>query len=137
MNLAALTRRQREVLAYIVLGWNDKEIARAINVKPETVQNFCDRIRDRLGVGSRYRLIARYYLEGHHVAAESLAQHSGEGRVATDPESHRRFARSAPRAQVPAHAGVSQGHPVSDSGCESECDKKPGLMRRQALWETV
>lgn len=51
--VAALTQREREILALIEQGLSNKEIARRLRVKLATVKNHVHNILDKLGVSGR------------------------------------------------------------------------------------
>jgi DNA-binding NarL/FixJ family response regulator len=55
-----LSRRQSEVLGYIVDGFSDNEIAERIGISPRTVRMHADALRGKLGVAHRRRLPAAY-----------------------------------------------------------------------------
>ena len=59
IDLSRLTQRQREVLALICSGLDDKSIARALGLSDETVGAHARAIYARLGVHKRAELIAR------------------------------------------------------------------------------
>jgi DNA-binding NarL/FixJ family response regulator len=50
---AVLTPRQREIIELLVLGMQNKQIARRLGIGVETVKTHISRILDRLGVSSR------------------------------------------------------------------------------------
>lgn len=54
--LPALTERQREVLALLVEGMTEKEIARCLTISEPTVEDHIHRLREKLGAHSRDRL---------------------------------------------------------------------------------
>ena len=60
---AALTRREREVLARVVAGCANKDIAREFSVSEETVKHHLTRIFDKVGAANRVELamLARAY----------------------------------------------------------------------------
>jgi DNA-binding NarL/FixJ family response regulator len=55
-----LTARQKEVVRRLVKGWSNKEIARDMNIEPRTVSVHLQNIYPRLGVHSRYAVIAMF-----------------------------------------------------------------------------
>ena len=57
---AQLTEREREVLAHIVEGLSNKEIARALGLSPRTVETHRANLFAKLGEASLARLIRRY-----------------------------------------------------------------------------
>ena len=60
---AALTRREREVIARVVAGCANKDIAREFSVSKETVKHHLTRIFDKVGAANRVELamLARAY----------------------------------------------------------------------------
>lgn len=54
--LAALTPRQREVLAFIAKGFTLKETARLMNLSPKSIDSHMHRVRGRLGIHDRVHL---------------------------------------------------------------------------------
>lgn len=57
-----LTERQREVLAHVARGLSDKEIARALELSPRTVEMHVARTLDALGARNRSEAVSR----AHH-----------------------------------------------------------------------
>lgn len=55
-----LSAREREVLARIVAGLTNKEIARALTLSPRTVETHRNNLTQKLDAGSLARLIRRY-----------------------------------------------------------------------------
>jgi DNA-binding NarL/FixJ family response regulator len=55
--LAALTRREREVLTALADGLSDKEIAQRLGIRPETARNHMVSIYGKLGVESRLQAL--------------------------------------------------------------------------------
>jgi FixJ family two-component response regulator len=58
--VAALSEREREVLALVVAGLTNKEIARALDLSPRTVETHRANLSAKLQVGSLAQLIRRY-----------------------------------------------------------------------------
>jgi two-component system, NarL family, nitrate/nitrite response regulator NarL len=52
----SLTRREREVLALVVAGYANKEIARACGVSEETIKHHLTRMFDKVGASNRLEL---------------------------------------------------------------------------------
>lgn len=50
---AGLSDRQAQVAEQIAMGLSDKEIARALEISPNTARRHCEAVLDRLGVNSR------------------------------------------------------------------------------------
>jgi len=71
--LAALTRREREVLTLIIRGYSNPQIAETLVIEPKTVKNHINRIYSKLALGSRYEAISRVL-----VARQDASTRSGE-----------------------------------------------------------
>ncbi|MEN3973150.1 helix-turn-helix transcriptional regulator [Sphingomicrobium sp. XHP0235] len=50
---AGLSQRQSEVAEHLAMGLSDKEIARVLDISPNTVRRHCEAVLDRLQVNSR------------------------------------------------------------------------------------
>ncbi len=122
MNLAALTRVQRLVFPHLVLGKTDKEIARAIHRAESTVCRHVSQILKAFGYTSRLKLIAAYYIGGHHREVTAGPASNGTSCAGTDHPTPQHgssssvadlVARSpaAPRTRMPEGAGEP------DTGC--------------------
>lgn len=61
---AALTRRERDVLALLVRGLSSKEIASELSISARTVDDHRAQITSKTGANSLAKLIALYALEG-------------------------------------------------------------------------
>ena len=57
-----LTRRQGEVLRYMLEGWNNKAIARELGLSVETVRDHVSAVLRQLGVASRVEAMAKLFL---------------------------------------------------------------------------
>lgn len=62
--LAALSARERDVLARVADGQGTKSIAHALALSPRTVEMHRTRLRDRLGVGSLHEAAGLWRLAG-------------------------------------------------------------------------
>jgi DNA-binding CsgD family transcriptional regulator len=51
-----LTRREREILAFVVQGCGNKEIATRLSVSEETVKHHLTRMFDKVGAANRLEL---------------------------------------------------------------------------------
>jgi DNA-binding CsgD family transcriptional regulator/tetratricopeptide (TPR) repeat protein len=66
-NISALSKREMEVLAYIAIGFKDKEMAEKLFVSTNTIKTHVKRIYIKLDVNSRAELVAlahKYHLIG-------------------------------------------------------------------------
>jgi DNA-binding NarL/FixJ family response regulator len=66
-----LTRRERQVIASVVEGAGNKDIARTFGVSEQTVKNHLSNIFDKLGVSTRLELAL--YAIHHHLRADETA----------------------------------------------------------------
>jgi DNA-binding CsgD family transcriptional regulator/GAF domain-containing protein len=57
----ALTKREREVFSKMILGWDNRLIAGALNCAPNTVKKHVERIFAALAVEDRTTLVVRYH----------------------------------------------------------------------------
>jgi DNA-binding NarL/FixJ family response regulator len=81
--LAALTLREREVLALLAQGRTQREIALDLVISSKTVATHIQRVLEKLGVHSRAQAVAAAYREGlvegdvhaHALASAPLALH--------------------------------------------------------------
>ena len=92
-----LTRREREVLTFVVAGYPNKDIARACAVSEETVKHHLTRIFDKVGVSNRLELAM--------IANERGLLAPPEAEVAADASLNTR-ARGRPARSAP-HPGRS------------------------------
>jgi DNA-binding NarL/FixJ family response regulator len=54
----SLTPREREILGLVGKGWKNNQIARQLELSPQTVRNYISRIYSKLGVRSRTEAVA-------------------------------------------------------------------------------
>lgn len=54
-----LTRREAEVLYFLIRGYNAREIADKLNLKKRTINGYIDNIKNRWGVTSKGSLIEK------------------------------------------------------------------------------
>jgi DNA-binding NarL/FixJ family response regulator len=52
-----LTKREREIVSLICLGYRNKEIARKLEISEQTVKSHCNRIYKKVGVTDRLQLV--------------------------------------------------------------------------------
>ena len=65
---STLTPREHQIVALVVEGRSNREIATRLGLSPQTVKNQLSVILDKLGVTSRVQLAVyavRHHLEGH------------------------------------------------------------------------
>lgn len=60
-----LTEAERRVVTLLVLGQNNAEIARQLLVSGKTVESHLGHVYEKLGVGSRLEVVARYFQQTH------------------------------------------------------------------------
>lgn len=63
---SSLSRRQSQVLDLILQGMNNKEIARRLNITPNTVKNHVARLFDKFNVNSRPELLVKIMKSGQN-----------------------------------------------------------------------
>jgi DNA-binding NarL/FixJ family response regulator len=73
--LAALTRREKEVVESLAEGLTNREIARQMAISQHTVKNYIFKIFDKLGVSNRVELVRRVLSESTLVRSTSLASY--------------------------------------------------------------
>ena len=59
VNLPKLTTRELEVLKHLVTGLQNKEIAKALGVSPETIKDHLERLYQKLEVQDRMGAVSR------------------------------------------------------------------------------
>jgi DNA-binding CsgD family transcriptional regulator len=52
-SLAALTRREREVLEWVAAGKKNRDIAQILGARPRTIEKHLERVYEKLGVEGR------------------------------------------------------------------------------------
>jgi len=52
-----LTRRERTVISYLMLGWHNREIGTQFSISEQTVKNHLRNIYDKVGVSDRLELV--------------------------------------------------------------------------------
>ena len=55
-----LTKREREILELLSLGFADKEIAKKLNISPRTVQVHVNRLKIKTDARNRIAIVALY-----------------------------------------------------------------------------
>lgn len=58
--LGRLTQRELDCVRYIVRGYTSKEIAKELSLSFRTVENYCERIKTKLGCRRKQDIIVRY-----------------------------------------------------------------------------
>jgi DNA-binding NarL/FixJ family response regulator len=64
LRIEPLTERELEILRLMVAGWNNKQIARGLDLSEGTVKNHVSRILAKLGVRDRTRAVLKAIEEG-------------------------------------------------------------------------
>jgi PAS domain S-box-containing protein len=75
----ALTRREREVVTLIALGYDTREIAASLVVSPETVKSHVRKAMSKLGARTRAQLVAVALADGQIAAVPHLGEESLPG----------------------------------------------------------
>ena len=71
--IARLTRRDRDVMALVLAGHRNAEIARRLNIQLQTLKNALSAIYDKLGVSTRLQLAVLLLRDGTPVTGGSRA----------------------------------------------------------------
>lgn len=53
------SRREEEVISYLIYGLTSKQIARKINISHRTVESYLDKIKNKLNCRSKYEVIIK------------------------------------------------------------------------------
>ena len=59
-----ITRREKVVIEYLCLGWNNKEIAIAMAISPRTVESYREMIYKKMRVRNAVELLRKVYRIG-------------------------------------------------------------------------
>ena len=65
--MTVLTPRDRDVMALVLAGHTNAEIARRLNIQLQTLKNALSAIYDKLGVSSRLQLAVLLLRDGDNV----------------------------------------------------------------------
>jgi DNA-binding CsgD family transcriptional regulator len=57
----ALTKREKEVVEWVVTGLSNREVAQLMGLNEQVVKNYLKVIYEKMGVESRVRLILKFY----------------------------------------------------------------------------
>jgi DNA-binding NarL/FixJ family response regulator len=76
----ALTRREREVVTFIALGYDTREIAATLFVSPETVKSHVRKAMSKLGARTRAQLVAVALAGGQIAPVPHLGEEHVPGR---------------------------------------------------------
>jgi DNA-binding NarL/FixJ family response regulator len=74
-----LTPREKEILAFLALGFSNKQISRRLSIHVLTVKTHVHNILDKLGAGRRGEAVARMRLLRHDGRGACAAERSGGG----------------------------------------------------------
>jgi DNA-binding NarL/FixJ family response regulator len=133
--LAALTHREREVLALIAHGYGRKEVAEQLHVSVNTVRTHMQSLLAKLGVHSAVEAVA---LIGTHLGEpaalrDNISKHEDlpvplvpgpvarSATPASPPCTPEPTAAAAPPPRAPRHHGEQHGH-YRDQGEADTCD---------------
>jgi len=72
---ASITPREREVVAYLLRGWSNPEIAEALGVSRFTVKQHVAHLIEKFGATDRFEVARAARALGYSQAPESLVQH--------------------------------------------------------------
>lgn len=111
MQVTSLTKREREVAAYVAEGLTNRDIADRLVISDRTVETHVEHIRNKLGVRSRAQ-VATWTVTVGEVTAAPLSRGS-EHRVVTCL-----FADVAPSADLSARLGPERTKTVIDQALQ-------------------
>lgn len=58
-----ITKREKEVIELLCLGYGNKEISNEMNISPRTVETYIERLMLKLRVRNRLALVVEYVKE--------------------------------------------------------------------------
>ena len=61
--MSRLTNRQKEVMSQIVTGATQKQVARELQLSPNTIRNYLSNARKATGCQSTLELAVKFYVE--------------------------------------------------------------------------
>ena len=61
--MSRLTNRQKEVMSQIVTGATQKQVARELQLSPNTIRNYLSNARKATGCQSTIELAVKFYVE--------------------------------------------------------------------------
>jgi DNA-binding CsgD family transcriptional regulator len=65
--MSRLTNRQKEVMSQIVTGATQKQVARELQLSPNTIRNYLSNARKATGCQSTLELAVKFYVEAVRV----------------------------------------------------------------------
>jgi len=65
--MSRLTNRQKEVMSQIVTGATQKQVARDLQLSPNTIRNYLSNARKATGCQSTLELAVKFYVEAVRV----------------------------------------------------------------------
>jgi DNA-binding CsgD family transcriptional regulator len=72
LNKQNLTGRERDTLYYLIRHFNQKEIARALDLSPRTIESYIDSLKSKFNVNSKNGLIDIAIQNGYALPVEGL-----------------------------------------------------------------
>ena len=108
--IETLTRREHEVLEWVVQGLSNREISDRMQISPHTVKNYILRIFDKMGVSSRAELVFMVLGQSHPVDREIAAQTLAGGPI--DEHTLSVLSAEAEKGSLIAQLGLAQAYSV-------------------------
>lgn len=66
-----ITPREAEILQLVAEGLTDKEIGERLSIRPKTVSEHMDRVRNKLGAANRASAVYVFFVKRHGLAVAS------------------------------------------------------------------
>ena len=63
-NANYLTKREKEVLKYIIIGYTAKKIGKALSISHRTVECYVDKLKIKLHCETKYELVEKVIMNG-------------------------------------------------------------------------
>jgi DNA-binding NarL/FixJ family response regulator len=114
--LSRLTRREREVLALLAAGGNNKSIGQALYISPQTARTHVQHVLSKLGVHSRLAAAAFAMQEGVRDELGGMSIAGGAGGDRWDPPAQ--AVRTASRSATRVGAAGRPGTPGNGQGAD-------------------
>jgi len=108
--LSLLSKRELEVVQYLVQGLTNREIADRIGLSQHTVKNYLFRIFDKLGVSSRVELLFLALSQSTNPTDSSASESESRSDDATDERTLAMLKNRAERGSPAAQLALAQAY---------------------------
>lgn len=125
--IETLTRREHEVLEWMVQGLSNREISDRMQISPHTVKNYILRIFDKMGVSSRAELLFLVLSQSHAEEREMGPQALTRGPI--DEHTLSVLSEEAEKGSPVAQLGLAQAYAVRAD--------HPGNFTRAYKWYRI